>query len=316
MKIPVYTISGFLGSGKTTILLAMMEECKQNGWKAGIILNELGEKNIEEGYFEGQNLKQLLDGCICCTMQDGLQETLRSIAAEPIDILLIEGTGVANPLAIERTLISAEFRELFDLYSMISVVDASKFLEYRNRFSSNREIRQLLQDQMTCAKMVVINKTDLAKPSVLAKVEKKMENLLQPDTPVFRTTFGKLESAQLFRRRYTLSGPHAQPAPDRVHSHHHAVIRSIRIQDVPAMTRESLIRWIEQLPREVLRGKGLVRLLNEPGTYLFQFSSGELSLERMKEDGREPLIVLIGEGLQEEAMNRRLLEHAKADSIP
>ncbi|PIC77643.1 hypothetical protein CSV74_06060 [Sporosarcina sp. P19] len=315
MKIPVYTINGFLGSGKTTILLAMMEECKRNGWKAGIILNELGEKNIEEDYFEGQNLKQLLDGCICCTMQDGLQETLRSIAAEPINILLIEGTGVANPLAIERTLISAEFRELFDLYSMISVVDASKFLEYRNRFASSREIRQLLQDQMTSAKMVVVNKTDLAKPSVLAKVEKKMENLLHPDTPVFRTAFGKLDSTQLFRRRYTLFGPHAQ-ASDRVHSHHQAVIRSIRIQDVPAMTRETLIRWIEQLPLDVLRGKGLVRLLNEPGTYLIQFSSGELSLERMKEDGREPVIILIGEGLQVEAMNRRLLEHAKADSVP
>ncbi|WP_347553193.1 GTP-binding protein (plasmid) [Pseudalkalibacillus hwajinpoensis] len=309
MKIPVYMISGFLGSGKTTILLNMIEECKRKGLKAGIILNELGEKNVEEEYFEGQYLKQLLNGCICCTIQDDLKETLRSFVGENIDLLLIEGTGVANPLDIEDALISPEFIEVFDLSSMISIVDGSSFLEYQNIFASSKEIRQLLNEQISCATMVIVNKMDLTKPAALSKIDKKINGILKRNVPVFKTSFGKLETQQLFDKRYVISNLNAhQKQSHKEHQHNHSMIRSVQIKDVPTMNRILLNQWVEQLPKEVLRGKGIVEFTETPGLFLIQFSSGKLRLERVKGRGMLPVIILIGDALNEEKLNQSFHE--------
>ncbi|PIC62866.1 hypothetical protein CSV79_14845 [Sporosarcina sp. P13] len=314
MKIPVYMISGFLGSGKTTILLTMIEECKRKGLKAGIILNELGEKNVEEGYFENQNLKQLLNGCICCTMQNDLRQTLRSFVGETIDILFIEGTGVANPADIEETLISPEFIEFFDLHSMISVVDGSCFLEYQNFFASSKEIRMLLHEQITRTTMVVINKIDLTKPAILLKVDKKIKGILNQSVPVFQTNFGKVKMNQLFKKRYFLPDLHAEKTPANLdHKHHQSIIHSIQIKNVPAVNRSFLTQWIEQLPKEVLRGKGIVELTDTPGLFIIQFSSGILRFEKVKKKGMQPVIILIGDGLNEEVINSDFLALLKKD---
>src|SRR3954469_4555658 len=132
-KIPVYMISGFLGSGKTTVLLNMVKECERNNKRPGIILNELGEVNVESYLFKNQHVKELLNGCICCTIQDDLKETLNQFIEEikrnNIDVLFIEGTGVANPLEIEEALISPEYLDCFELNSSISLVDVSHYLE-------------------------------------------------------------------------------------------------------------------------------------------------------------------------------------------
>ena len=109
-KIPVYVLSGFLGSGKTTVLLKMLEHCKETGLQPGIILNEVGQTNVEGHLFENQKVFELLDGCICCTIQDDLKETMDELITEmeqcPLDVLFIEGTGVANPLEIQEVLLA------------------------------------------------------------------------------------------------------------------------------------------------------------------------------------------------------------------
>ena len=78
-KIPVYIISGFLGSGKTTVLLNMVKECERNNKRPGIILNELGEVNVESDLFKNQQVKELLNGCICCTYSGGLKRNITPI---------------------------------------------------------------------------------------------------------------------------------------------------------------------------------------------------------------------------------------------
>ncbi|WP_270180748.1 CobW family GTP-binding protein [Alkalihalobacillus sp. CinArs1] len=308
MTLPVYMISGFLGSGKTTTLLHMIKESKRRGLKTGIILNELGEKNVEADYFEGQHIKQLLNGCICCSIQDDLKETLRSFKDEDIDLLLIEGTGVANPRDIEDALLSLEFIECFDLYSMISVVDGSSFLEFQNIFSSNKEVRKLLHEQISCATMVILNKVDLTKPGVLSKVEKKINGMLKQDVPVFQTSFGEIDSEELFEKRYMRSNLNSRQTDP--HRHNHSTIRSIKIEDVPTLNRIQLNKWVENLPKEVLRGKGIVEFKETPGQFLIQFSSGKLRFERIKSREESNVIILIGDGLNVEQLNTSLQELA------
>ena len=313
-KIPVYIISGFLGSGKTTVLLNMIKECERNQKRPGIILNELGEVNVESDLFKNQQVKELLNGCICCTIQDDLKETLHQFTEEiqrnNIDVLFIEGTGVANPQEIEEALMSPEFLDHFELNSIISLVDASHYLEYQSYFSSTAEVRKLLKEQISSATMVLLNKIDLVKEKSLTKIEQKIKENVKSGVPIFKTTFGDISIKELFLKRYyvhTAQGQHEKNIEsshvhkhksEHHHDHHHSTITALKITQVPKMKRRELETWLKRLPKTILRGKGIVQLEGNTGYFNFQFSSGNVRLERMRETPKQqPTIILIGDRL-------------------
>ena len=313
-KIPVYIISGFLGSGKTTVLLNMIKECERNQKRPGIILNELGEVNVESDLFKNQQVKELLNGCICCTIQDDLKETLNQFTEEiqrnNIDVLFIEGTGVANPKEIEEALISPEFLDHFELNSIISLVDASHYLEYQSYFSSTAEVRKLLKEQISSATMVLLNKIDLVKEKSLTKIEQKIKENVKSGVPIFKTIFGDISIKELFLKRYyvhtaqgqrekTLESSHVHNhKSEHHHDHHHSTITALKITQVPKMKRREFETWLKRLPKTILRGKGIVQLEGNTGYFNFQFSSGNVRLERMRETPKQhPTIILIGDRL-------------------
>ena len=324
-KIPVYIISGFLGSGKTSVLLNMIKECERNQKRPGIILNELGEINVESDLFKNQQVKELLNGCICCTIQDDLKETLLQFTEEiqrnHIDVLFIEGTGVANPQEIEEALMSPEFLNYFELNSIISLVDASHYLEYQSYFSSTAEVRKLLKEQISGATMVLLNKIDLVKEKPLTKIEQKIKENVKFGVPIFKTTFGDISIKELFLKRYyvhtvqgqrekTLESSHVYKHKSE-HDHHHSTITALKITQVPIMNKRELETWLKRLPKTILRGKGIVQLEGNTGYFNFQFSSGDVRLERMRETPKQqPTIILIGDRLNSEeiltSFNRNL----------
>ena len=325
-KIPVYIISGFLGSGKTTVLLNMIKECEKNLKRPGIILNELGEVNVESNLFKNQQVKELLNGCICCTIQDDLKETLnqftKEIQGNNIDVLFIEGTGVANPKEIEEALISPEFLDHFELNSIISLVDASHYLEYQSYFSSTGEVRKLLKEQISNATLVLLNKADLIKEKSFIKIEQKIKEDLKSGVPIFKTTFGDISIKELFLKRFyvhTAQGQREKTLESRhvykhksEHDHHHSTITALKITQVPKMKRRELETWLKKLPKTILRGKGIVQLEGDTGYFHFQFSSGNVRLERMREIPiQQPTIILIGDGLNSDeiltSFNRKFM---------
>lgn len=314
-KIPVYIISGFLGSGKTTILLNMVKECERNHKRPGIILNELGEVNVESYLFKNQHVKELLNGCICCTIQDDLQETLNDFIEEikrnNIDVLFIEGTGVANPLEIEETLISPKYLDYFELNSIISLVDASHFLEYQSIFSSTAEVRKLLKEQISSSTIVLLNKIDLVKEKSLTKIEHKIKESVKSAVPIYKTNFGDISIKELFLKRYYIhtsqiqkektvksSHVHNHEGAHKHDDHHHSTINALKINKLPEMQRRELETWLKRLPKTVLRGKGIIKLEGSTGFFNFQFSSGNVIVERMSETSHlQPTIILIGDQL-------------------
>ena len=313
-KIPVYIISGFLGSGKTTVLLNMIKECERNQKRPGIILNELGEVNVESDLFKNQQVKELLNGCICCTIQDDLKETLHQFTEEiqknNIDALFIEGTGVANPQEIEEALMSPEFLDHFELNSIISLVDASHYLEYQSYFSSTAEVRKLLKEQISSATFVLLNKSDLVKEKSLTKIEQKIKENMKSGVPIFKTTFGDISIKELFLKRYyvhtaqghqekNIESSHVHKhKSEHHHDHPHSTITALKITQVPKIKRRELETWLKRLPRTILRGKGIVQLEGNTGYFHFQFSSGNVRLERMRETPKQqPTIILIGDRL-------------------
>lgn len=303
--VPVYVISGFLGSGKTTVLLHMLAHFKQQGLKPGIILNELGDANVEDHLFQGERVVELLNGCICCTIQEDLKSTLDQFIGQQIDVLIIEGTGVANPLEIKEVLLTPAYMEHFELHSMISLVDASHYLEYQSFFNSSKEIRGLLKEQVTSAHLLILNKMDLVSEKELIKVEMKLADQLENHVPVYRTSHGEVPLDILLEKRMHVvevgSNRNHDDQGHHHHHHHHHHIEAVKIHIPNAINRISLEKELKKLSKQVVRTKGLVRLDETPGLYELQYAAATLMLNKVKEDSckQEPALILIGKEIDE-----------------
>ncbi|UTW69800.1 hypothetical protein KHA80_02120 [Anaerobacillus sp. HL2] len=124
------------------------------------------ETNVEGDLFKGRSRIGNGNGCICCSIQDDFTKELyafiHSISdAEFPDLILVEGTGIANPLEIVDALTDPLLIDELDLYSIINLVDASKYLEYQSIFSSSKEVRTVLKSQISASSFLILNKMDL-----------------------------------------------------------------------------------------------------------------------------------------------------------
>lgn len=313
-KIPVYILSGFLGSGKTTVLLNMLEHCKKKGQKPGIILNELGQENVEGHLFKEQKVVELLDGCICCTIQEDLKETLNELVIEmessPIDVLFIEGTGVANPVEIQEALLTNPYVNQFDIMSIITVLDASHFTEYQSIFSSSAEVRRLIKEQIICGSLLLLNKTDLIGSEELQKIIRKITQIKGEQANIVQCKFGQIDNDLLFEKRFQSFRMNPQKT-DITHEHghhHHSVIQAIQLEDIPSFPIKSYERWFKELPSNVLRGKGYIEIEHTNELLSFQYASNKVTFTKFaNSDHKKTIIILIGTELNNETLN----EHCK-----
>ncbi|MGO4888313.1 CobW family GTP-binding protein [Anaerobacillus sp. MEB173] len=310
-KIPVYVISGFLGSGKTTVLLHIIEECKRRKLTPGIILNELGEVNVEKDLFQDQQMLELLNGCICCSIQSDLTREIRLFLEQAQktdsvpDLLLIEGTGIANPIEVVMGLTDPSLIDLLELQSIITIVDGSKYLEYQSIFTSSKEIREVLKDQLTNSTLVLLNKLDIISGKQIEKVRKKIRATVKDYVEVIETQFGKAEIDELLKQRMksiTLHNHEGEcnencnyESHDSVSHHHNHAFQTIKVDELPVFDHVQLQKWYEGLPENIVRGKGLIRLLDSPGLFQFQYSSKQFRIQRVNQaEPQKPCMIIIG----------------------
>ena len=188
-KLPVTVLSGFLGAGKTTVLSHILNN--REGKKVAVIVNDMSEINIDSSIVQSEvslnrseeKLVEMSNGCICCTLREDLLEEVTSLAQEGrFDYLVIESTGISEPLPVAETFTFADedgvsLSDVADLDTMVTVVDAVNFLKDYDEAKylqetgeslgeeDERSVADLLVDQVEFADVILVSKTDLATTS-------------------------------------------------------------------------------------------------------------------------------------------------------
>jgi len=283
-KVKIFVIAGFLGAGKTTLLKNIL------GWETDlsdtvVIVNEFGDVGIDGSLLKGarSGIFELAGGCICCTMQADLKQTLQKIlnAYKPQRIL-IEATGIADPKAIKETIQNREFRHRMELDKVITVLEAD-FWKIR------QDMGAFFLNQLWEADLILLNKIDTVEEREIHQVLKEVHETI-PQSPVIPTVHCRLDPGSLWLEKYPndpeLEAKEFFPAsnlpfmhnnenqkPHHDHGPENLGYVAFSFQESDPLDENCFWEFTQQLPWELFRMKGWVRFPDR--TLLINYAGGK-----------------------------------------
>lgn len=321
---PVTIITGFLGSGKTTLLNHILEN--RQDLKVAVLVNEFGDINIDSQLLVSvdQDMMELSNGCICCTINDGLVDAVYSVLErrERIDYLVVETTGIADPLPIALTFIGSELRDFTRLDSVLTLVDVETFTP--DHFGS-----EAAQNQIGFGDIILLNKTDLVSEERVNDLEHYIRGS-KDRARILRSHYGKVPLPLILdvglsqsdsyptlevssRNHHDHEHHHENDEPEHPHSHHleNDGFVSVSFQSDRPFTLKGFQDFLDfHLPDDVFRAKGLLWFQESQLRYIFQITGRRYDMNS-DEWPRSPSnqLILIGRHLnatqlQEQLANR------------
>jgi G3E family GTPase len=334
-RLPVTVVSGFLGSGKTTLVKHILTS--QHGLRTAVIVNEFSELGIDSELIVSadDDMVELENGCICCSINNNFVDAIFRILARArkVDYLVVETTGLADPLPVVLTFLRSEFRDLTRVDSIITVADAGSFcLEL---FES-----EAARNQLRYGDVILLNKCDLVDAARLQTIENLIRDVKE-GARIIRTTqcrlplplilsVGLFQSDQYFappgKLAADLAGTLAQPhrvecegarghgghGHDASHrsAHDHVTadgFESLSFQSDRPFAVHKFQEFLERLPASIYRGKGLLWIHESDKRHIFHLVARRFSLDESRWDG--PMtnkLVLIGRNLDRAQLRQQL----------
>ncbi|MFZ5789251.1 MAG: cobalamin biosynthesis protein CobW [Pseudomonadota bacterium] len=325
-RIPATIVTGFLGAGKTTLIQHLVRSAK--GRRLALVINEFGELGVDGEIMKGcaiegcpeENIVELANGCICCTVADDFLPTIEALLdrPEPPEHIVIETSGLALPKPLVKAFAWPEVRARVTVDGVIAVVDgpavaAGRFAEDPEAVARQRAadtaldhdspLAELFEDQVACADLVVLNKTDLMDADTKARAEAAVAAELGRAVKILPASFGRLDVTMLLglgaaaeddlaaRRSH-----HELEGEDHDHDEFESFALALPELDSPQALVERLKPVIEA--HDILRVKGFLAVAGKEMRLLLQGVGARLQhyYDRpwRPEEGRKGHLVVIG----------------------
>ena len=327
-RVPVTILTGYLGSGKTTLVNHILSD-KTHGKKIAIIENEFGDVGIDDALM-AKNAKEqveeeiieMMNGCICCTVRQDLVVVLRKFSErmkqgklKKLDCVLIETTGMADPAPVAQTFfVDDEVKENFRLDGIVTLVDAKHVEQHLDEEKPEGQENEAVE-QVAFADRMILNKTDLVTEDDLVRVEKRLKSMNSSAT-IIRTERSKVSvdnvlDIRAFDLKKTVEMDPEFLNTENEHEHDNTV-SSVSVIEKRPLDLDAIQRWINFLlvnrGTDLYRMKGVLNVANSDERFMFQavhmIFNGNFDEPWQKGETRESRFVFIGKNLDHDELKR------------